>query len=510
MQQDTLANDIVARACVCCCTLRWCEDVKQSVLMRLPEGGLAYLHRKSILKINNGNATLDKGLKKGDHYNEESRLYLGVHHFLPHAAESDPNDPERVVVMAKAEVDGTTRNHCETAVIFEALGQHEAQRPAQTAAELQAAAQKQEDALRRLVEVETRVKVLEDSPYDVSLFLKRDMSVNGVMWKAREMKSITGLTAQEFGALFELFNFDDKSFEKLSFHDSSNTFRAFDCRTPESKHKQTLVAMNALLMTLVTCYTGLSYTAVSGLFGKDRRTVSRCFSVTVLWGAILFCSFCTAPPSAVVRAAQPECMEGISSEAFVKYFIDCYQLGIERSADIALKAASYSEYKAKNTAKVQTMVTPSGWLAGASEAFLGRTPDDNVFLMSRVLDELQTGEAAEVDRGYTSVIKAAAERGIRLIAPTNKRRASNAEGEKKSKKRRREDNDKALGIEESLKSQGTANRRIIVEHWNSVVERWALARRVHHDQTHMVTYIQWFIHLLAVLTEPPHPVTRGG
>ena len=336
------------------------------------------------------------------------------------------------------------------------------------------------------------------------------MSVNGVMWKAREMKSITGLTAQEFGALFELFNFDDKSFEKLSFHDSSNTFRAFDCRTPESKHKQTLVAMNALLMTLVTCYTGLSYTAVSGLFGKDRRTVSRCFSVTVLWGAILFCSFCTAPPSAVVRAAQPECMEGISSEAFVKYFIDCYQLGIERSADIALKAASYSEYKAKNTAKVQTMVTPSGWLAGASEAFLGRTPDDNVFLMSRVLDELQTGEAAEVDRGYTSVIKAAAERGIRLIAPTNKRRASNAEGEKKSKKRRREDNDKELGIEESLKSQGTANRRIIVEHWNSVVERWALARRVHHDQTHMVTYIQWFIHLLAVLTEPPHPVTRGG
>ena len=107
-------------------------------------------------------------------------------------------------------------------------------------------------------------------------------------------------------------------------------------------------------------------------------------------------------------------------------------------------------------------------------------------------------------------LKAAAERGVRLIAPTNKRRASNAEGEKKSMKRRREDNDKELGIEESLKSQGTANRRIIVEHWNSVVERWALARRVHHDQTHMVTYIQWFIHLLAVLTEPPHPVTRGG
>ena len=169
MQQDTLANDIVARACVCCCTLRWCEDVKQSVLMRLPEGGLAYLHRKSILKINNGNATLDKGLKKGNHYMDESRLYLGVHHFLPQAAESDPNNPERVVVMAKAEVDGTTQNHCETAAIFEALGQHEAQRPAQTAAELQAAAQKQEDALRRLIEVETRLKVLEDSPYDVSL-----------------------------------------------------------------------------------------------------------------------------------------------------------------------------------------------------------------------------------------------------------------------------------------------------------------------------------------------------
>jgi hypothetical protein len=102
-------------------------------------------------------------------------------------------------------------------------------------------------------------------PYDVSLLLNRDMSVNESMWNLREMKSMTGLNAAEFGA----------------------------------------VAMNALLMTCATCYTGLSYTAVGGLFGKDRRTVSRCFSVTVLWGSILFCSFCTAPPSAVVRAAQP-------------------------------------------------------------------------------------------------------------------------------------------------------------------------------------------------------------
>ena len=52
------------------------------------------MHRKSILKINNGNVTLDKRLKKANHYRDESRLYLGVHHFVLHAAESDPHDPE--------------------------------------------------------------------------------------------------------------------------------------------------------------------------------------------------------------------------------------------------------------------------------------------------------------------------------------------------------------------------------------------------------------------------------
>ena len=66
------------------------------------------MRSKNILQLNNGNVTLDKRLKKNDHFGDESRLYVGVHHFLPHAAESDPDNPERVIVMAKAEVDGTS------------------------------------------------------------------------------------------------------------------------------------------------------------------------------------------------------------------------------------------------------------------------------------------------------------------------------------------------------------------------------------------------------------------
>jgi hypothetical protein len=54
--------------------LLWCEDVEQSVLMGLPEGGLAYLRHKNLLQINNGNRTLDETLRKKTHYEDESRL----------------------------------------------------------------------------------------------------------------------------------------------------------------------------------------------------------------------------------------------------------------------------------------------------------------------------------------------------------------------------------------------------------------------------------------------------
>ena len=52
----------------------WCEDVEQSVLMGMPEGGLAYLRHKNLLQINNGNRTLDETLRKKTHYEDESRL----------------------------------------------------------------------------------------------------------------------------------------------------------------------------------------------------------------------------------------------------------------------------------------------------------------------------------------------------------------------------------------------------------------------------------------------------
>jgi hypothetical protein len=101
------------------------------------------------------------------------------------------------------------------------------------------------------------------------------------------MKSITALTAAEFGGLYQLLNFNDNSYDKLSFFDSENTFRWFLCRTPESHRKQQIVAINALLMTLMTCYTGMSYTAVAGrepfcfAFSAQRLLRQSCYPTSL-------------------------------------------------------------------------------------------------------------------------------------------------------------------------------------------------------------------------------------
>jgi hypothetical protein len=85
---------------------------------------LGYFKSKSILSIGNHNPTLDKSLKKSVHFNDETRLFFGLHHFLSYAVESVPRVAEQVIVSAKAEVDGIATNRCNTTAIYKALLPH--------------------------------------------------------------------------------------------------------------------------------------------------------------------------------------------------------------------------------------------------------------------------------------------------------------------------------------------------------------------------------------------------
>ena len=148
-------------------------------------------------------------------------------------------------------------------------------------------------------------------------------------------------------------------------------------------------------------------------------------------------------------------------------------------------------------------MTTGGWLAHASEAYFGRASDDDVLLMSKLMDDLVANEAMEADRGYTRLYQLFLEQKKRLLTPQTRRR------KRKDDEREAGPDDKEFTVHDNIKTAHLAHRRIIVEHWNSVIERWALGVKIPHDMSHMVTYIQWAIMFLAVLHDPPHPVTEG-
>jgi hypothetical protein len=242
------------------------------------------------------------------------------------------------------------------------------------------------------------------------------------------------------------------------------------------------------------------------MFGLNRINVARNFVMTTLYMGLCFTTFCCSPSSEVCKEAEPACVGGVSAEHFLKYFVDTYQVVSERSEDVFTRSAQYSEYKGGQRFKVQTGVTTSGWLCHASSAYFGRVTDDDLMVFSKIIDDLRRGEAIEADRGYTRLFQLFEEAHKRLLTP-----ASNKRGRKpKSYDDDKDPDDANFTLHENIKTAQLAHRRIIVEHWNAAIERWKLACSIPHDMNHIVTYVQWAIMLLAVLTDPPHPVTEGG
>ena len=67
-------------------------------------------------------------------------------------------------------------------------------------------------------------------------------------------------------------------------------------------------------------------------------------------------------------------------------------------------------------------------MARASEAYFGRASDDDVLLMSKLIDDMVASEAMEADRGYTRLYQPVLGQRKRLLAPQTKRRKRKDEG----------------------------------------------------------------------------------
>ena len=125
-------------------------------------------------------------------------------------------------------------------------------------------------------------------------------------------------------------------------------------------------------MTLMRLRLNLSYQDLGYRFSVHISTISRVFQNCIdICNSILVPALIVWPDRELVRHTLPACFRKQYSKCIS--IIDCFEVFIERPADLKARAQTWSSYKNHNTAKFLISITPQGTVSQFCVFWLGRT-----------------------------------------------------------------------------------------------------------------------------------------
>lgn len=183
--------------------------------------------------------------------------------------------------------------------------------------------------------------------------------------------------------------------------------------------KRALSEKDEFLLTLMKLRLGSTKADLAQRFGISTTNVT---NVVTTWVKILASELkCLVynPSIDVVKATLPAKFKkpGYSN---VRHIIDCTEIFIETPSDPNLRAATWSDYKHHNTAKLLVSITPHGFFNFLSKAWGGRTSDVHLTRESSFYDIIEPGDEVMADRGFT-IAEDLLIRSSRLHIPPGKR-----------------------------------------------------------------------------------------
>ena len=163
---------------------------------------------------------------------------------------------------------------------------------------------------------------------------------------------------------------------------------------------RSLTQKDEFLLTMMKLRLGSTNADLAQRFGMSSTNVSNIFTT---WIKVLVTELrCLVynPPIDVVKKTLPKRYRkpGYSK---VRHIIDCTEIFIETPSDPALNAATWSDYKHHNTAKVLVSITPNGAFNFISDAWGGRTSDVYLTRESNFYGILEPQDEVMADRGFT-------------------------------------------------------------------------------------------------------------
>ena len=220
--------------------------------------------------------------------------------------------------------------------------------------------------------------------------------------KDATVRQLTGIPTR--GAFDKLFCLVNKNVKKVNFWvgptRSVKKGRNFK-RTPKKFGPQRVLSKkDEFLLTLMKLRLGSTSADLAQRFGIGPTTVSNVFTtwIKILSKELGFLVY--NPSKDVVKKTLPAKFKkpGYSN---VRHIIDCTEIFIETPSNPTVRAATWSDYKHHNTAKVLVSITPNGAFNFVSKAWGGRTSDVNVTRESSFYDMCEPYDEVMADRGFT-------------------------------------------------------------------------------------------------------------
>ncbi|XP_063528978.1 uncharacterized protein LOC134740463 [Cydia strobilella] len=191
----------------------------------------------------------------------------------------------------------------------------------------------------------------------------------------------------------------------------------FLLKTTQKNHKYMVSEKDRLLLFLMKMKLGVTFSALSVLFGIHRTTVSRIFCSYVEEIAAATSNLVFWPNKNAVEQTMPECFRPEYSNTRV--IIDCIEFPIEVPSSVDNRVLCYSHYKKGFTAKVLIGITPGGFISFKSKVSGGRKSDSQITVESGLVDYLENGDIVLADKGFPAIKKVIDESGkeIAIIMP---------------------------------------------------------------------------------------------
>lgn len=178
--------------------------------------------------------------------------------------------------------------------------------------------------------------------------------------------------------------------------------------------KRSIDPEDELFMTLVKLKQGSANEDLAERFSISQAQTSRIF---VTWVNFLFNVLTKVDiwmSKKKVAQTLPKVFQGIYDDVII--ILDCTEMECERPSDLELQAATYSQYKSRNTVKALVGIAPAGIPTFISDLMEGSVSDNEITMKCGLLDRMPKDCAIMADRGWTNR-EALARHGVRLVTP---------------------------------------------------------------------------------------------